>query len=618
MRKTIITLLSLCISMAVFGQAEYNKIKKQADMWYNYTVSQDVIPKGAKYKTIDYPLLHYCVTGYFLKGVLAEGSIVEFFNTESTPKLILCGQVSYVANKLLIKGVRYEESQNGICSTYGSFYISNSADNIMIYKDKKANELKITDSDIEYYLGYYRNNPTAVRIKQTPSIAIEGRGGTYSYNDFSAPLEKESIKRIGYNKVNDLLLATSKNIMMHWNNGSFKDFNGVVLPRALEDGRVFFVHLTGARSGYASGPKSIRVYEDFGKLCMELNDNPTSQLKKETIIIADKNTIDVDSYWNMRTYLENMSEIRWEYRNGDKYVGKATFVVTLSEDGESETITETITTGKYTFSNGDCFEGDMSKEFCCGVPVSGTTYFKDGTISEGNWLNNYKLTDAQWAEISTLRFPSVVRDSARVFQNNNLYDKYIAAARDAETVKNYKDAKSYYLAAKEIKPNAEKWDDIIKQLDKQIYLETRRTRMIAKYGTTYGYKIANGVVEIGMTKDMVIDALSIDDVLLHAYRVSSSTDWSNNRIETWEYDYDMVKKYMDKEMGDSAVAVNFLFGLGYALGYNFRAEVSKIVKYKYLRFKNNKLTELKDSSFYDDIDNAKDNLNSALWMLYSL
>ncbi len=71
-------------------------------------------------------------------------------------------------------------------------------------------------------------------------------------------------------------------------------------------------------------------------------------------------------------------------------------------------------------------------------------------------------------------------------------------------------------------------------------------------------------------------------------------------------------------MGDNAAALNLILGLGSALGYNFRAEVSKIVKYKYLKFKNDKLIELKDSSFYDDIDNATDNLNNSLWMLNGL
>lgn len=618
MKRILLSLIILCSCLTARSQTEYNKIKNQAERWYNSATSEEVLPKGAKNKTVDYPKLHYCITGFFSKGILTEGQIVEFYNTESNPTVILRGKVSYYANRLLVTGVKYDESENGPCSTYGAFYVSNSPDNLMIYKPKKAQDLTITDSDIEYYLGYYLKCPTAVKLKGTPQIAIDGKNGGRGYDDFAAPLDNSAISRIGYNNVSDLILSTSKNAMMHWEDQLYKDFKGVVEPRLQDDNSILFIFLTGEKTGFKSGHKSIRVFEETGKLCMEMNDNPASQLKKETIVVPDKSLIDHDLYWDMRAFLDNMSEMRWVYRNGDTYVGKATFTATPTEDGKSESISETITTGKYTFSNGDYFEGDMSKDFCCNLPVSGTTHFKDGTVREGNWLNDYKLTEAQWNKISTLRFPSVARDSAIVFQNNNNYDKYMAAARKAENGKHYEEAKSYYMAAQEIKPDADNLNDKIKELDRQIRYEARRKQMIAKYGSTYGPKIADGEVELGMTRDMVIDAFSTDDVLLHAYRVSNSTDWSDNRIETWEYDYDMVKKYMDKEMGSDAAAFNLLMGLGSAMGYSFRSEVSKIVKYKYLRFKNGKLIELKDSSFYDDIDNATDNLNNSLWMLNGL
>lgn len=618
MKRTLLSLIILCSCLTSWGQVEYNKIKNQAERWYNSAISEEVLPKGAKNKTVDYPQLHYCITGYFSKGILTEGQIVDIYNTESNPVLVLHGKVSYLANRLLVNGVKYDYSEQGECCTYGSFYVSNSPDNLMIYKPKKAQAISITDSDIEYYLGYYRNNPAAVKVKGSPSIAIEGRGSTYAYNDLSAPLDEATIKRIGYNKIYDLLFSLSKNVKMHWNNGFYKDFNGNVLATEGEEGRVIYVFLTGERTGYENGAKTIRVYEDFGKLCMELKDNPESQLKKETIVVADKNAIPQESYWNLRSFLENMSEIRWEYKNGNTFVGNAIFTATPSDDGEGESIAETITTGKFTYPNGDYFVGDMSKEFTCGFPIAGTTYFKDGTKAEGNWLSEYRFTEDQWTKLSSFRYPSEARDQAIEFNNDQVYNKYMTAAAKAKQGKHYEEAKSYYLAAKEIKPDAEKWDEIINELDKEIRIEARRQRMIAKYGSTYGPKIAEGDVELGMTRDMVIDAFSTDDVLLHAYRVSNSTDWSDNRIETWEYDYDMAKRYMDKEMGDDAAAFNLLMGLGSALGYNLRAEMSKIVKYKYLRFKNGKLIELKDSSFYDDIDNATDNLNNSLWMLNGL
>lgn len=618
MKKALFLLLFLCSYMTSWGQVEYNKIKTQADRWYGSAVSEEVLPKGAKNKTVDYPQLHYCITGFFSKGILTEGQIVEIYNTESNPVLILRGKVSYLTNRLLVKGIKYDYAEQGECCTYGSFYVSNSTDNLMIYKPKKAQELKITDSDIEYYLGYYLKCPTAVKVRGSRMIAIDGKSGGRGYDDFSAPLKESAISSLGYNKVVDVILSTNKNAMMHWVDGYYKDFKGEVVPKLQDDGSILFVLLTGDKTGFKSGPKSIRVYEENGKLCMERNDDPESKLKKETIVVANKDLIDEESYWKLPAFLENMSEIRWEYRDGNTFVGNAKYVITPAEDGKGESISETITTGKFTYSNGDYFVGDMSKGFTCVFPIAGTTYFKDGTKAEGNWLSDYKFTEDQWAKLSSFRFPTEARDQAIEFKNDQVYNKYMTAAKKAEQGKHYEEAKSYYLAAKEIKPDAEKWDDIIKELDTQIRIEARRQRMIVKYGSTYGPKIAEGTVELGMTKAMVTDAFSTDDVLLPVYRVSTSTDWNDNKIETWEYDYDMAKRYMDKEMGDNAAALNLILGLGSALGYNFRAEVSKIVKYKYLKFKNDKLIELKDSSFYDDIDSATDNLNNSLWMLNGL
>ena len=50
--------------------------------------------------------------------------------------------------------------------------------------------------------------------------------------------------------------------------------------------------------------------------------------------------------------------------------------------------------------------------------------------------------------------------------------------------------------------------------------------LIEKYGITIGDKLAEGIIEIGMTKDMVVDALGYDDIVLHSYRISNSMDWS--------------------------------------------------------------------------------------------
>lgn len=126
--------------------------------------------------------------------------------------------------------------------------------------------------------------------------------------------------------------------------------------------------------------------------------------------------------------------------------------------------------------------------------------------------------------------------------------------------------------------------------------------LIKKYGITIGDKLAEGIIEIGMTKDMVVDALGYDDIVLHSYCISNSMDWNDNAIEIWEYDPSKAKQYMDKEMGESAALLNLYLGLASSMGFDYKSEISKNVTYKYMKFKNNRLVEVKDSSIYDDID----------------
>lgn len=104
--------------------------------------------------------------------------------------------------------------------------------------------------------------------------------------------------------------------------------------------------------------------------------------------------------------------------------------------------------------------------------------------------------------------------------------------------------------------------------------EEYRRMLIKKYGITIGDKLAEGIIEIGMTKDMVVDALGYDDIVLHSYRISNSMDWNDNAIEIWEYDPSKAKQYMDKEMEESAALLNLYLGLASSMGFDYKSEIS--------------------------------------------
>ena len=135
--------------------------------------------------------------------------------------------------------------------------------------------------------------------------------------------------------------------------------------------------------------------------------------------------------------------------------------------------------------------------------------------------------------------------------------------------------------------------------------------LIKKYGITIGDKLAEGIIEIGMTKDMVVDALGYDDIVLHSYRISNSMEWQCYR--DLGIDPSKAKQYMDKEMGESAALLNLYLGLASSMGFDYKSEISKNMTYKYMKFKNNRLVEVKDSSIYDDIDRSSGSLYNSFW-----
>ena len=58
------------------------------------------LPRGAVYKTIEFKQ-NYSISGYFIKGMLADGQIVKIYDTEYEPFLLLEGIVSYDNNQMV-------------------------------------------------------------------------------------------------------------------------------------------------------------------------------------------------------------------------------------------------------------------------------------------------------------------------------------------------------------------------------------------------------------------------------------------------------------------------------------------------------------------------------------
>lgn len=72
MRRILLSLLLCLFCLSSFGQNTYERFNEKVEKWYDGT-SADPLPKGAKLKTVDITKYHYCIKGYFYKGILAQG-----------------------------------------------------------------------------------------------------------------------------------------------------------------------------------------------------------------------------------------------------------------------------------------------------------------------------------------------------------------------------------------------------------------------------------------------------------------------------------------------------------------------------------------------------------------
>ncbi len=651
MKRFFFIVFLTCFHAVVLAQGSYSLISDKADAWYQATTISKPLVKGAKEKTLDYPKQQYSVKGVFIKGALAEGYNVEVYETQSEPNLILKGRVSYTAGKLTVTGAKFVKTEKGQCIIYGTFFVSNGSNNTMIYKPNKAKEIVITDDYVEYYKGYYNHCPAIISLGIENYISVDGTGNE-NYNYFTAPLDKSVITKIGYNKIDDLLLATDIEAQMELvdKTGSITHFNGTVQPYKTANNDINFDLLDGSMEGVGNKVLEKEVSVIDGTITMEIiYDSNLSSVSKEIIVVNDKPKIDDKHYWDEKIYYENLSEITYEFSNEDKYVGLAIYPP-LENNSKTSC---TMSVGKYKYSNGDSFEGDLSKGLKHGIYTSGTTYFCDGTSLKDDWLSEFILTDKQYADLSNLHFPSSIRNTAITFEKDNEYNRFISRAKKEAIDGYYEDALSYYLAAKDVKSGEEidsllfncylqagqaaekrgnyelaksycedakvlkpSQADAIKKIEEKLDDKIFYEEMIAKYGKATGEKIASGEISIGMTKQMVYDALK-DDVVRHSYRINK-TESTYAKTERWYYDYDVAKKYMSEQSGSGQLVFEGVMALtsvlGSLMGLSLEDEFSKKVEYKYLEFRNDKLVEFRNNSIYEDDDDLLEDI-STLWIL---
>lgn len=405
MKKLIFfTWLSLT-SITLYGQEAYLNLESKIEKWMTSTKQEVIIPINDSYKTIEFLNYGYSITGYFKKGYVQAGSWITISDNKNNYKLS-----GVVLRNSQVKGV-IEES-NGIC-TYGVFDVSNHTLGNIINKIKQAQELQITNVQVEYYKGYYNDCPTILSMNPA-SLAIDGKTAGRGYYGFYCPLKSDVVDNIGYKNLKELILTADENCCLQ--KGDLHKFLGTVKPVLTDTGYIAFMRLEGDEiniPGAAETKISVKREGDVVKLLRIY--------KPDDIMVSDELTapsslIPDEKLRDIRTFYQNVIEICSIFRDGSSYRGKVKVNIVDSADGKTFTPKLTLTHGTYTFSNGDVFTGNLSGQYYGGIPIDGTMKFADGTEASGNWLKKYNLTQKQANSLISKKFPTTIRGQAKEYQ----------------------------------------------------------------------------------------------------------------------------------------------------------------------------------------------------------
>lgn len=418
MRKKIILFLGLLLSIVAFGQETFNdamKIPEKWSSWMSYEVlssqyyrknpaswddSVDSMGYGefgsGDERTIAFPKYNYLIKGCFLQGRLKDTWIVKVFDNSNGEKIILEGGAWYSNEICYVKGIHHLYTEKGEEKIYGTFILSNTDNQRLVFKKKDAQELEISCVSYDYYYGYYHNCPTLLQHNGAyeSKIFVDGKTGNRGYSFFSATLSE--LKGDSVPKLFDALMLASHNATMSYSSGDI--FLGKVHTSSVGDSLVNFDWLEGK---WDSRECNREVWIKNGIFYFSKNTNNEDFNWKEQYYIMPKGYAPkIDGYWDDSFYILNCDTAIFGYRDGRVIKGKI-----ISKVEPSNNIVLQWTSGKLWYSNGDVFEGDFS---ATNGPffTKGKTILKDGTVLNGDWISFYKLTSEQRDKVYEADNPS--------------------------------------------------------------------------------------------------------------------------------------------------------------------------------------------------------------------
>jgi len=547
--------------------------------------SQTNLPKRAKLKTIIYS--DYTISGYVYKKHFVNGQKVTSLSLK-TQDTILSGNY-FVSNNIgYIKGIWKGNTINGTTHTKGLFKVSNSNNEIgLTTTSKKADSLQIETEDVFYYQGFRNKYPAS--LKKLPN------------NDYTLKINYNDKHRIEKNNIISLELIVNKSLIKKYGFYSIDDFifNTTEVKQTFANGDIFigkvekdgrnkdnmiitnpkegkFIH----SQGYIDEEEMVKQPDNNYKYQVIYSDRVKDNAFSKLEIIVNQNLIEKYGFWATSDFINNTTDVKYTYKNGNIFIGKVKNTI----DTITNSVNSQLSEGVLKYYTGEEFQGNLSGQWYCDIPISGKMIFSNGDIENGNWLKKYNLNQEGYDKVLEVKSPTRKLYLAKDLHKEKRYKNAINKAELAISNENYLIAKDWYSTAMDIKPVQFVYlNSQIEKIDNLYKKQVRERELVKKYGNYYGKKIIEQELVQGMSQDMV------NEYWPKKYFNISYINRNNNKTVIWEFDKNKMQREIIKEGKENG---NEEGALAVILMLNFSGQLGGIDAPRMLVFKNNKLTDI--------------------------
>lgn len=548
--------------------------------------SQTNLPKHAKLKTIVYS--DYTISGYIHKKQFVNGQGITILSLK-TQDTIISGNYFVNNNIGYINGVWKRNTNNGATHAKGLFKVSNSNNEIgLTTNSKKADSLQIVTEDIFFYQGFRNKYPASLqKLPNNDYSLVVNYGNNKSRKDSNAQIkleltvDKSLVKKYGFYAIDDFIYYTT-NVKQTYANGDI--FIGKIENYSRDKNNLIWFKRKEGKFIYPTGPideeELIKLNDGNYKYQVIYSNNDKNNPFSKLEILVNKNLINKYGYWATSDFIYYTHNVKYTYKNGNIFIGK----VKNLEDTITKDVTSKLSEGVLKYSTGEKFQGNLSGQWYCGIPISGKMTFLDGSVKSGNWLEKYILNQEEYSKVLKIESPTKKLALAKELYKEEKYNYAIKKAELLLSNKKYLEAKDWYYKAIDIKPEKSEYlNSKINKINELYRKQVRKKELIEKYGNYYGNKILKGELALGMSQEMV------NEYLPKKYFNISYIIKNNNKIVIWEFDKNKMQREIirkGKESGDEEGALAAILAL------NFMEQLGGMNEPRMLVFKNNKLIEI--------------------------